>query len=115
MVIWGGGGGIVGIEYHSGFQGGVGISVHVQIVYRSVVDRCGSGSECSDPDWHQNDADPHADPTPCFTHVEKLFCLLLVTALPIYNVLSFSSLYSVKDVIILSFFEQHIEILLKKV
>jgi hypothetical protein len=23
----------------------------------------------SDPDWHENDADPHADPTPNFTHV----------------------------------------------
>jgi hypothetical protein len=91
------------------------MSVHVQIVYRSVVDRCGSGSECSDPDpdRHQHDADPYADPTPSFTHVEKSYCLLLVTALQ--NVLSYSSLYSVKDVIILSIFEQHIEILLKKV
>lgn len=24
-----------------------------------------------DPDWHQNDAKPHADPTPTFTHVGK--------------------------------------------
>jgi hypothetical protein len=24
-----------------------------------------------DTDWHQNDADPHADPTPSFTHVGK--------------------------------------------
>jgi hypothetical protein len=24
-----------------------------------------------DPDCHQNDADPHADPTISFTHVEK--------------------------------------------
>jgi hypothetical protein len=25
-----------------------------------------------DPDWHQrDDADPHADPTPIFTHVGK--------------------------------------------
>jgi hypothetical protein len=23
------------------------------------------------PDWHQNDADPHTDPTPSFTHVGK--------------------------------------------
>jgi hypothetical protein len=22
-----------------------------------------------DPEWQQNDADPHADPTPSFTHV----------------------------------------------
>ncbi len=25
----------------------------------------------ADPDWHQNDADPHADPTLSFTHVGK--------------------------------------------
>ncbi len=25
----------------------------------------------ADPDWHQNDADLHADPTPTFTHVGK--------------------------------------------
>jgi hypothetical protein len=24
-----------------------------------------------DPDWHQNNADPHADPTSSYTHVEK--------------------------------------------
>jgi hypothetical protein len=24
-----------------------------------------------DPDWHQNNADPHAVPTPCFTDVRK--------------------------------------------
>ncbi len=24
-----------------------------------------------DSDWHQNDADPHADPTQSFTHAEK--------------------------------------------
>ncbi len=24
-----------------------------------------------DPYWHQNNADPHADPTPSFTHVAK--------------------------------------------
>ncbi len=24
-----------------------------------------------DPDWHQYDADPHADPTPSFKHVGK--------------------------------------------
>jgi hypothetical protein len=63
--------------------------VHVQIVFRSVVDRCGFASECSDlypdPAWHQHDADLHADPTPSFTHVEKTYCLLLVTALPVYK------------------------------
>jgi hypothetical protein len=25
----------------------------------------------SDPDWHQYDADPHADPTPSFTRFVK--------------------------------------------
>ncbi len=24
-----------------------------------------------DPDWHQNDGDPHADPTSSFIHVGK--------------------------------------------
>jgi hypothetical protein len=28
----------------------------------------------SDPGRHQNDADPHADPTPSFTHVGKSKC-----------------------------------------
>jgi len=44
-----------------------------------------------DPDSHQDDADPHADHTTNFTHVGQIrFFLLLVTALPVYNVLSFS-------------------------
>jgi hypothetical protein len=25
-----------------------------------------------DPDWHQNDADPHADPIQCFAHIRKI-------------------------------------------
>jgi hypothetical protein len=42
-----------------------------------------------DPDWHQKDANPHADPTPSVTHVGKSnFFLLLVTAFPVYNDLS---------------------------
>jgi hypothetical protein len=44
----------------------------------------------ADPDWHQNNADPHTDPTPGFTLVGKSeksgFFLLLVKAMPIYNV-----------------------------
>jgi hypothetical protein len=45
-----------------------------------------------DPDWHQNDAFSHADPSPSLTHVgNPNFSLLLVTTLPVYNVLSFSS------------------------
>ncbi len=39
-----------------------------------------------DPDLHQNDAIPHADPTPSFTHIEKSIFLLLVTALPVHSV-----------------------------
>ncbi len=50
-----------------------------------------------DPDCHQNEADPYADPTPSFTHAGKseYFLLLLVTALPVYHVLSFSSVSNV--------------------
>jgi hypothetical protein len=46
------------------------------------------------PDWHQNDADPHADPTPRFDMLE-IFLLLLVTALPVHSVKSFSSVSKV--------------------
>ena len=40
----------------------------------------------ADPDWHQNNADPHADPAPSFTHDEnsELLFIILVTALPIF-------------------------------
>jgi hypothetical protein len=40
----------------------------------------------ADPDWHQNNAGPHADPAPSFTHDEKseLLFIILVTALPIF-------------------------------
>jgi hypothetical protein len=31
-----------------------------------------------DSDWHQNDADPHADPTPSFTHAGKWDKMLLL-------------------------------------
>jgi hypothetical protein len=50
-----------------------------------------------DPDWHQNDADPYRDLTPSFTLVGKseLFFKFCVTALPAYNVLSFSSVSNV--------------------
>jgi hypothetical protein len=44
----------------------------------SATFRCRSGSDSNfvaypdpDPDRHQNDADPHADPTPSSTHGEK--------------------------------------------
>jgi hypothetical protein len=57
-----------------------------------------SGSEFpyanDDPDWHQNDPDPYADPTPSFTHIfqnPNFLILFLVTALTVYNVLSFSA------------------------
>jgi hypothetical protein len=42
-----------------------------------------------DPDWHQNDADPHADPTLSSTHVGKSHLVLLMVtlrALPIKKV-----------------------------
>jgi hypothetical protein len=47
-----------------------------------------------DPDYHVDaDPDPHADPTQSFTHIGKsvflLLLLFLVTALPLYNALSF--------------------------
>jgi hypothetical protein len=38
-----------------------------------------------DLDWHQNDAGPHAHPTPSFTLVGKSEFFLLVTPLPVYN------------------------------
>ena len=45
------------------------------------------------PDCHQNDVDPHADPYPSLHMLEirNNFVLFLVTASPIYNVYSFSS------------------------
>ncbi len=45
------------------------------------------------PDWLQNDADP----TPSFAHVIKfvIFFKLLVTALPVHSVKSFSSVSKV--------------------
>ncbi len=51
-----------------------------------------------DPDWpqSQNNGDPYADPTPSFTHV----LTLLVPVLPIYSVLSFSSVSNVSYVFI---------------
>ncbi len=45
-----------------------------------------------DPDRHQNHADPHAEPTPSFHMLENHDASkFLVTALPVYTVLSFSS------------------------
>jgi hypothetical protein len=44
-------------------------------VYVSVVDRHSFEKNTfdadPDPDRHHNNADPHAAPTPSFTHVEK--------------------------------------------
>jgi hypothetical protein len=52
-----------------------------------------------DPDCYQRNSDPHADLTPSFTHVVKSdFVLLLVAALALDNVLSFSSVSSVSYV-----------------
>jgi hypothetical protein len=36
-----------------------------------------------DPDWLQNGADPHEDPTLNFAHVEKSEYFFFVTALPV--------------------------------
>jgi hypothetical protein len=44
-----------------------------------------------DPDWHQNDADPHVDLTPSFTQVgNKGKNLLLFATMPVYNVFTLS-------------------------
>jgi hypothetical protein len=53
-----------------------------------------------DPDWHRNDADPHADPAPCFIHEpENLkFYLIFITAMPVYNVPHLFSFSSVAQV-----------------
>ncbi len=48
----------------------------------------------ADPDRHQNNADPHADPTPTFTQFGEFF-LLLFTVMPVYNVLLVSSVANV--------------------
>jgi hypothetical protein len=49
-----------------------------------------------DPNWNQNNADPHADPTLSFKHMGKIrIFILLVTTLPVYNVLSISSVSNV--------------------
>ncbi len=48
------------------------------------------------PDWHQNYADPHSDPTLSFTHVGKSEKIVrLVTALPVYYILSFLTVSNV--------------------
>jgi hypothetical protein len=46
---------------------------YIIVVLCSVVDQHPNFHVDSDPDpdWHQNNADPRADPTPSFTHVEK--------------------------------------------
>ncbi len=45
-----------------------------------------------DPDRHQNNADSQADPSPSLTHDGKLGKIsIFLTAMPLYNVLPFSS------------------------
>jgi hypothetical protein len=46
------------------------ISLKYHIMGSVVVDRHRFGAD-PDPDWHQNDDDPHTDPTQRFTHVGK--------------------------------------------
>jgi hypothetical protein len=65
-------------------------------------------------DWRQNDADPHANPTPSFTHVGKSYFFTLVTALPV-NIQWFIFLISVKCVIIFSIFDSILKLSGKKV
>ncbi len=51
-----------------------------------------------DPDWHQNEADPHADLIQCFAHIRKselFFTFTVGTAFPVNNGLSFSSVAKV--------------------
>ncbi len=36
-------------------------------------------------DWHQNNADPHADPTPTFTNVKKSYFFYFVKARSFYK------------------------------
>ncbi len=55
----------------------------------------------SDPDWHQNDADPHADPTSSYTHVRKSV-LKKKFSHSVVSLQCFIFLISDKDVIILS-------------
>jgi hypothetical protein len=54
------------------------------------------------PDWNQNDADPHADPTPSFTSLRKSE-YFFYTAMPFCNYFIF--LISVKCAIIFSIFD----------
>jgi hypothetical protein len=55
------------------------------------------------------DADPHADPTQGTPYWKiTIFYILIVTALPIYNVLSFSSVYQLCQNF--QYFERLIEI-----
>jgi hypothetical protein len=45
----------------------------------------------TDPDWHQDDGDPHADPTPSFILVGNYRFFTFFTAKQVYNVFLFSS------------------------
>jgi hypothetical protein len=65
------------------------------------------------PEWHQKDADPHADPTPNFCSYWKIGekNLLLFTAMPAYNGFPFSSVARSRD---FKYFGQHIEISITK-
>ncbi len=67
----------------------------------SVVDRHRFDAD-RDPDRHQNDANPHAYPNQCFTHVGKaeFFKIILFTAMPVFHFL-----ISVIGVIIVSIFD----------
>jgi hypothetical protein len=59
-----------------------------------------------DPEWHHKRRNPHADPTPSFTHFGKLLQkVFLVTALPQYDVQYGIFLVSVKCVLLFWYLE----------
>jgi hypothetical protein len=57
-------------------------------------------------DWHQNEADPHADPTPSFTHAGKSEYFFVTFSHSIASLLCFIFLISVKCAIILNFLDR---------
>ncbi len=69
----------------------------------------------SDPDWRQNDADPHADPTSSCTQVDKPEYFFIIFSCGISSLLRFIFLTSVKYAIIFSIFHRILEFSGKKV
>jgi hypothetical protein len=68
-----------------------------------------------DPEWHQNDPHPHADPTPRFTHMLKNPIFLYITSSHSFASLQcFNFQSNVKDVIILSILDSILKFCGKK-